>query len=351
MKRCLFTRFVTASRLSILSFALVASAFAVSGCSPSTDVDGSGTAASSGGDKKMVVAVIPKSTGGEFWETVEQGARDAAKDLDVDIKWEGTLTETEIAEQNKIIENMINLGVKGLAIAPLNNKATAKSVAGAVDAGIPAVVFDSALDGDKHSAFVATDNNAGGALGGKHLVEKLGEGQKKVLVLRYVQGTASTENRAAGFMDAIKAAGYEIVADPYPEDGTVAGCKKTASNTLEGYVKDGKLELDGIFACNLTSALGMAAALDDVRKSNVEVNATFIGFDTSPKLIEGLQAGKIAALVSQDPQKMGYLAVETIVKIAKGEAVEKMVDTGVELVTQERLKNEPAIRALVGLKE
>lgn len=324
------------------------------GCTSDSKKGAEGNGDSSiGGAKKLVIAAIPKCTGGEFWETVEQGARDAAKDLGVDLKWEGTLTETEIAEQNKIIENMINLDVDGIAIAPLNNKATAKSVAGAVSAGIPTVVFDSSLDGDKHIAFVATNNVAGGELGGRHMIKKLGQsekGEKKILVLRYVQGTASTENRAKGFMDEVKKAGMKVVGDPYPEDGTVAGSKKTASNTLEGFVKDGKLELDGIFTCNLTSALGMAAALDDLRKSNVEVNATFIGFDTSPRLIKGLQAGEIDALVSQDPKKMGYLAVETIVKHLKGESIEKEVDTGVELVTAERLANEPAIRALVGLK-
>ena len=311
--------------------------------------DGSTELDASGG-KKLVIAAIPKSTGGEFWETVEQGARDAAKELDVELKWEGTLTETEIAEQNKIIENMINLGVDGMAIAPLNNKATAKPVANAVDNQIPVVIFDSALNGDKHVAFVATNNVAGGELGAEHMREQLGEGKKKVAVLRFVQGTASTENRAKGFIAAMKTAGIEIVADAYPEDGTVAGCKKTASNVLEGFVQGGRLELDGLFACNLTTALGAAAALDDLRKGNVAVDVTFIGFDTSPKLIKGVQSGDIAALVSQDPKRMGYLGVETIVKHVRGEAIENHVDTGVELVTAERLENEPAIRLLVGLE-
>ncbi len=305
---------------------------------------------SANGKKKLVIAAIPKSTGGEFWETVEVGARDAAEEFGVELKWQGTLTETEIAEQNKIIESMINLGVDGMAIAPLNNKATSKSVAAAVSAGIPAVVFDSSLDGDAHVAFVATDNVAGGALGANHMLQKLGEGEKKILILRYVQGTASTENRAKGFIETVTASGMKVVGDPYPEDGTVAGCKKTASNTLERFVNEGKLGLDGIFACNLNSAIGMAAALDDLRKSNVKVDVTFVGFDTSPKLIKGLQAGEIAALVSQDPKKMGYLAVATTVKHLRGEPIEKIVDTGVELVTAERLEKEPAVRVLVGLE-
>src|SRR5262245_57888462 len=87
-------------------------------------------------DKKLTFAAIPKSTVGEYWETVAKGARKAAQDLGVNLKWEGTVTETEIAEQNKIVENMVNLGVDGIALAPLNQKATRKPVENAVGAGI-----------------------------------------------------------------------------------------------------------------------------------------------------------------------------------------------------------------------
>lgn len=301
-------------------------------------------------ESKLTLAVIPKSTGGEFWETVEQGAREAAADLDVEIKWDGTLTETEIAEQTKIIENMINLDVDGMALAPLNQKAMRKSVENAVAAGIPVVVFDSAVDGDSHTSFVATDNVQGGALGGKRMIELLGDEKGKVVVLRFVQGTGSTEARAKGFIETVEKAGIEILADPYPEDGSVAGSKKTAANTLEGYIEDDTLEVDGIFACNLYSALGMAAALDDLRKSGIEVDVHFIGFDTSPELIKGVQDGTIDSLVAQNPKKMGYLAVDTITKHLRGQKVGAVVDTGVELVTKERIENNAEIRALVGLE-
>ena len=108
--------------------------------------------------------------------------------------------------------------------------------------------------------------------------------------------------------------------------------------------------IDGIFATTLTGALGMAAALADLRKSGIEVNAKFIGFDTSPKLIQGIQNGTIDGLVAQAPKRMGYLAVETLVKHLRGEQVESQIDTQVEMVTKERLENEAAIRELVGMK-
>ena len=306
---------------------------------------------SGSGDGKLTIAVVPKQTGGEFWETVESGARDAADKLGVEVKWEGTLTETEIAEQNRIIENMVNLGVDGMAIAPLNAKATRKSVEGAVDAGIPVVVFDSGIDGESHVSFVATNNKQGGALGAQKLIELIGDDkQANVLVIRFLQGTGSTEARVTGFIETAEAAGFNVVGDPYTEDGTVAGAKKTAANTLEGLIDGNALKLDGIFACNLYSALGMAAALDDLRKSGIEVNARFVGFDTSPDLIKGLQEGTIDALVAQNPKHMGYLAVETMVKHLNGEAIDPVIDTGVEIVTQERLENEEEIRKLVGME-
>ena len=329
-----------------LAFALALANW--SGCSSSANNSSNGNTEDTA--DQLTVAVIPKCTSGEFWTTVEQGVEQAASDLGVNIKWEGTLGESEIAEQNRIIENMINLEVDGIAIAPLNKKATAKPVQGAIDASIPVVIFDSGVDLDTYVSFVATNNLQGGALGAETMAELLG-GKGDVLVLRHMQGTASTEARAAGFIEKATAIGLNIVGDPYPEDDSVAGSKKTAANTLEGFVKGDQLAIDGIFATNLTGALGMAAALDDLRKSGIEVNAKFIGFDTSPKLIQGIQNGTIDGLVAQAPKRMGYLAVETLVKHLRGEQVESQIDTQVEMVTKERLENEAAIRELVGMKQ
>jgi ribose transport system substrate-binding protein len=332
--------------LVVVAMALCSGTLA--GCGKSADEAPANSTADGG--KSLTLAVIPKSTGGEFWETVETGARDAAKELGVKINWEGALTETEIAEQKKIIENMVNLGVDGIALAPLNPKAMQKDVENAVAAGIPVVVFDSAVDGDAQSSFIATDNPAGGKLGGQYIAKQTGGNGKKVILLRFIQGTASTEQRAQGFLDAMKSAGIEVAEDAYIEDGTVAGAKKTATNVLEGFVENGKLAVDGIFACNLTASLGMAAALDDLQKSGVATDVVFVGFDSSERLVEELQAGNIDALVVQNPKKMGYLAVETLVKHLRGEPVEPFIDTGVEVVTAERLEKEPEIRELVGLK-
>ncbi len=196
---------------------------------------------------------------------------------------------------------------------------------------------------------MATDNKKGGAVGATHLVGLLG-GQGRVMVMRYVQGTGSTEARAEGFIETATAGGLEVVADPYPDTGTIEGAKTAAANTLEGFVKDGRLDLEGLFACNLYTTLGVVSALDDLRKGGIEVNLRFVGFDTSKKLVEGVQGGTIDALVAQDPEKMGRLAVETLHQVVTGAPVDKIIDTGVALVTAQALTDDPAMRALVGLE-
>lgn len=303
-----------------------------------------------GDDKpgKLEIAVIPKSTGEEFWETVEAGARAAAAELDVEMKWEGPLTENEIAEQNNIIENMINLDVDGIALAPLDRVAMRESVENAVEAGIPVVIFDSAVDGDAHTSFIATHNKGGGTLGAKHLIELLADRKRRVMVMRFIQGTASTENRAEGFIETVKNAGLELVKDTYAQTATVEGCKIPAANVLELLVRDEKLELDGIFACNDRATLGVLFALEDLSNSGVEVDVKFVGFDFNPELVDSLQAGRIDALVVQDPRKMGYLAVKTLVDHLRGQQVDEFIDTGVEVATNERLEKDQALRKLIG---
>ncbi len=304
---------------------------------------------SPGGKQRLTIAVIPKSMGGEFWETVEAGARAACAELGVEMKWEGPLTETEIAEQNKIIENMVNLGVNGIALAPLNPKAMRKPVENAVAGGIPVLIFDSGIEGAAHISFVATDNVKGGRLGAQQLAKLLKPGARVVLQ-RFVQGTASTENRARGFKEEAAKLGLKIIAEPYAEDATVAGCKKTALNTLEQFIKNGELQVDGIFACNDRSSLGVLDALDDIRKSGIKVHTRYVGFDFSPRLVQGVLSGAIDALVVQDPYRMGYLAVKTLVAHLRKEKVPRYIDTGVRVVTKEALQKDPELRKLVGLK-
>src|SRR6186713_2825310 len=150
------------------------------------------------------IAVIPKGTTHEFWKSVHAGAEKAAQELGVKIIWKGPLREDDREDQIKVVENFINMRVKGIVVAPLDDTALVPVVTDAVNARIPVVAFDSGIKTDDVVSFVATDNARGGQLAGDHLAKLLG-GKGKVMMLRYAEGSASTAERERGFLEAIAA--------------------------------------------------------------------------------------------------------------------------------------------------
>jgi ribose transport system substrate-binding protein len=311
---------------------------------------GSKTAPSSSA-KRLNLAVIPKGTVHEFWKDVEAGVLQAAEELDVDVRWEGPTNETEHDRQRTIVDNMVSLGVDGIALAPTDEKALVRPVKAASRRGIPVVIFDSELDakqGEDFISFVASDNKEGGRMAGRHMIDLLGPEGGKVVLVRFTEGSGSTLRREQGFLDAVAKADNVEVVDQQFTDGTTAGALTTATNMMTRQVVDGELKVDGIFAPNLANTLGARRAIDRLKKQGIQVAVRLIGFDASEQLIAGLESGDIDALVVQDPRRMGYAAVETLVKSLAGEAVPPRVNTNVELITRERL-TDPAVRTLLGL--
>ena len=106
-------------------------------------------------------------------------------------------------------------------------------------------------------------------------------------------------------------------------------------------------QVDGFFSSHEPSTLGMLLAL---RQNSLLGKIKFVGFDTSPPLVEGFRKGEIQALMAQNPKKIGYEGVKIIVACLHGEQTPRSVDTGVVLVTQENL-NSPEIQKLLKLSD
>jgi len=111
-------------------------------------------------------------------------------------------------------------------------------------------------------------------------------------------------------------------------------------NTLEKFVKDGALDLDGIFAANLYSTSAVASALEDLEKGGVEGEREIRRLRHFEETGGRFAGRKNCALVAQDPEKMGYLAIQTLNKVVKKETVPRWW-TGTVLVTKD---NSPTIR-------
>jgi ribose transport system substrate-binding protein len=304
-----------------------------------------GGAGGGGGDARPRIAVIPKGTTHEFWRSVHAGAAKAAQDAAVDIVWKGPLKEDDLKSQIDLVQSFVAQGVSGIVLAPLSDTALRGPVKAARGAKIPVVVFDSDLQGDDHASFVATDNDAAGKMAGEEMARVLASGAqpRTVVVLRYQEGSASTTHREQGFLDAIKAHPDITVVSSNQFGGATTESAFATSESLLAAQKAGSGGVGGVFAPNESTTFGMLLAL---RKAGLAGKVRLMGFDASDKLTEALGTGDIDALVVQDPFRIGELAVKTMARVLRGEAVEKRIDTGAKLVTKPRL-GDPAIQALL----
>jgi ribose transport system substrate-binding protein len=282
------------------------------------------------------IAVIPKGTTHEFWKSIHAGAQRAARELskdglDVNVNWKGPMREDDREQQVQVVEGFLSQGVDGIVLAPLDDRALVRPVLEARRAGIPTVIFDSDLASDEIVSFVATDNYKGGQLAGDRMGQLLGN-KGKVLLLRYQEGSASTTARENGFLDRMKSAfpGVEVISSDQYSGPTRDTAKRASENLLNRYAR----ELSGIFCVNESSTAGMLLALQDIGRAG---QITFVGFDASDPFVQAIRNGQMHGIVVQNPARMGYLGVKTMVDHLQGRPVDKRVDTGVWLITPENL--------------
>ena len=286
-------------------------------------------------DDTIQIAVIPKGTTHQFWKTIHAGANKAGEEQGVEIIWQGPQKEDDRQLQIQVVQNFISRGIDAIVLAPLDARSLAQPVEAAVKRGIPVVIIDSGLESEAHTSFVATDNYQGGVLAAERLNEVLG-GEGNILMMRYQEGSASTTNREAGFLDRIKevAPGLNMLSDNQYAGATIEKALQTAQNLLNRYP-----EVDGIFCPNESSLQGMLRALQTAGRAG---EVKLVGFDANETLIAGMREGHIDGLAVQDPFTMAYTGVNTAVAVVKGETVEPRINTRVMMITPDNMDQDEA---------
>lgn len=296
------------------------------------------------------IAVIAKSTVNAYWKAVEAGAREAAAETGARIIWTGPDAETNHTQQANMVDNMVNRGVDGVVLAPTNVDALVRPVESAVARGVPVILIDSTLNSDKPLSVIATDNYAAGRQAAEALIAAIGEQRPhggKVIMLRFLEGSGSTEAREQGFADRIaEEQGLELADSMYTKGGgSTTDAADTADALLRRFMEGNAVKVDGIFASNQPTAIGMLRKIEQFRAQGVRIDAPYVGFDAHEVLLQAVRDGKIAALVVQDPKQMGRLGVEQMVRHLKGEPVEPQIATATLTVTIQNI-DEPTVRTI-----
>jgi ribose transport system substrate-binding protein len=287
-------------------------------------------------DAPLHIVFIPKSNDQDFWIFMRQGVDKAIREVgNVSLTWRGPAYNDDTDSQIKILQTYTKPGIDAIIIAPTDRDRLAEPIRKATELKIAVIVVDSAVSGDNYQNFITTDNYAAGVLAATHLAGLL-DGEGNIAVLRTVEGSASTDDRARGFIDTLQQRypKLAIVADIYG-----GGSRGRAMRSAEALLKSTP-QIDGIFAVNESSTDGMLRALrTQARAGSIKL----IGFDSTDFLIEGLDKGEIAGLIVQNPREMGYLGMKAAVAAARNAPiVDKTVFTPATMVTRDNY-HEPDI--------
>jgi ribose transport system substrate-binding protein len=290
------------------------------------------------GSRKKVIGVLPKATSHLFWLSVQAGSFAAARELGVDVVWNGPSQETEYSRQIQIVDSLIARRVDGIAIAAADRTALVQPVDRAAAAKIPVTIFDSGLESENYLCFVATNNYEAGQMAARKMAELL-QGKGTVAVLLHAPGSFSTMERERGFKDVIarEFPNIRIVAEQFGMSDR-AKARAAAENMLAAHPG-----LDGMFASAEPSSVGASLA---VKARELAGKVKLVAFDSSEGMVEDLKAGVIHAMVVQDPYRIGYEAVRTLVDHLNHKKVPKRMDLSARVLVKADL-DKPEIMKLL----
>jgi ribose transport system substrate-binding protein len=276
-----------------------------------------------------------KSLANEFFKTMEDGARAHHKQHadEYDLIAVGIKDELDVAQQMKLVEQMVAQGAEAIVIAPADSKALVPACKRAMDAGIVVInidnKFDEAVLADKQVSipFVGPDNRKGARLAGECLAGKLKAGDE-VAIIEGAPNTFNGIQRKLGFEDAMKAAGAKIVSS---QSGYWEMAK---ANHVVSAILTEHLYLKALLCANDSMALGAVAATKAAGKSD---DILIVGFDNISAVQELLKEGGILCTVDQHADQLAVYGIEYALEMLAKEGAPADKETPVDLITAETL--------------
>ena len=279
------------------------------------------------------VALVLKTLNHPFFVDMRRGAQDAADKLGVRLQVQAAEREIDVEKQMQIVENLIQTGIGALAITPSGSREIVSALVKAQQANVPIIVVDTRVDakaaadaGVTTETFVGSDNYAGGRLAGEYVAKVTG-GKARVGILEGIPGHETGDSRLRGFREAVNGApGITIVASQ-PANWERDQGFNVFQNMLQAHP-----DIDTVFAASDLMALG---AIEAIAAAGRTGKIRVVGFDALDDAKKAIAAGTMEASVAQFPYEMGRVAVESAVKVMKGEKLPADIKVKLELVTRE----------------
>lgn len=265
------------------------------------------------------ITFVPPLVANPYWDVVEKGAKDAAKEYDIDLDYVGP-TQLDINEMMKYLEAAIAQKVDGIVTMALNEAALKPVIDRAVGAGIPVILVDTDAPASKRTAYAGTDNVTAGKVLGESLA-KITNGKANIGLMTGALDQPSLNQRMDGFKAGIA---------PHPDMKILV--VEGDNSDLQLCIQKGEAMLRAhpeITALVGVEGFGVPGLGRVVKEAGKVGKVLVVGFDDLADTFAFVRDGTAQGTVVQRQYKMGYMGVELVVKAKKGEKLDSKYDTGV----------------------
>ena len=266
-----------------------------------------------------------------FLTLIINAIRDEAAKTGTQVQFEDAAGDT--AKQISQVQNFASRHVDAIIVNAVDSSATVPMTQAATAAKIPIVYVNrgpEAADLPAGVTFVSSDEHVSGRLQGEAIAKALG-GHGNVVVMEGELSDQATRLRTEGVEKVVaQHPGMKVIAEQ-PANYQRA----EAIDLMNNWITSGD-RIDAVAANNDEMAIGAILAL---RQAHVDPKTVVVaGVDATPDGLDAMAKGELAVTVFQDAKSQGRVAVDTALRMVKGEAVPSHVDVPFELVTPDNMK-------------
>jgi ribose transport system substrate-binding protein len=283
-----------------------------SSSSPSTSgtTAAPGASSSSAPAKHYTIAFIPGCTCDPYYTSETAGFEAAAKAAGVAALVQGA-ADFAPAQQIPVLEAVVQKHPDAIVIDPTDATALAGPIDAAIAAGIPVMTTGNNVNTKEIFTAIAASSIQGGVLGGQELMQQA-PGGGDVVFVHITPGISSIDDRYTGFKQAFAGQSkYTVLPALYANQDSATQAASLVSADLIAHPN-----IVAIFASNVITAEGAANAVQAAGKAG---KVAVLGYDAGPQEVTDLQQGTLSALVSQNPFKIGELAIQNTVEYLNGD--------------------------------
>lgn len=227
------------------------------------------------------------------------------------------------------VENFISQRVDVIIVTPVYIDSSKPITDKAKAANIPVISLMNPFENQSDAVcYIAPDSKQAAELEMEYLAKKMNYKGNVAIIMGPMDDRAQK----------VRTETYREIIEKYPDMGIVAEQsaewnRAKATSLMENWIESGK-EIDGVAVNNDEMAIGALNAIEEAGKLG---KITVGGIDATPDSLQYLKSGKLAVTVFQDPVKLSRSSIDTAIKAARGENVEKTISIKNELVTPENV--------------